>query len=88
VGHGHWWVAKKKSTFSKWVSKLKVGANGKHVKHKTIHMARGFEEVKGFEYEKIFIHVIKWGTLRSLVALVGQLIQMETFTTKCIKKKT
>jgi hypothetical protein len=50
-------------------------------------MARGFEEVKGFEYEKIFIHVIKWGTLRSLVALVGQLIQMETFTTKCIKKK-
>jgi hypothetical protein len=87
MGHGHWWVSKKKSIFSKWVSKLKVGANGKHVKHKAIFMARGFKKVKGFEYEDIFAHVIKRGTLRSLVALVVQLIQMENFTPKCIKKK-
>ncbi len=49
-------------------------------------MARGLGKVKGFEYENIFTHVIKWGTLRSLVAFVGQLIQMETFTPKFINK--
>jgi hypothetical protein len=75
MGHGHWWV-----------SKLKVGANGKHVKHETILMARAFGKVKGFEYEDIFALVIKWGTPKSLVALVVQLIQMENFTPKCIKK--
>jgi hypothetical protein len=86
MGHGHWRVSKKKSIFSKWVSKLKVGANGKHVKHETILMARGFRKVKGFEYEDIFVHMIKWGILISLVALVAQLIQMENFTPKCINK--
>jgi len=85
-GHGHSWVSKKKSIFSKWASKLKVGANAKHVKHRTILMAKGLGKVKGFEYENIFTYVIKWGTLRSLVALVGQLIQMETFTPKFINK--
>jgi len=86
MGHGHWWVSKKKSIFSKWVSKLKVRANGKHVKHETIFMAKGFGKVKGFEYEDIFAHMIKWGTLTSLVALVAQLIEMENFTPKCINK--
>lgn len=49
-------------------------------------MPRGFGKVKGFEYEDIFAHVIKWGTLRLLVALVAELIQMENFTPKCINK--
>ncbi len=62
----------KNPIISKWVFKQKTRVNGTHVKHKARLVARGCEQVEGLDYEDMFVLVVKWDTLRALVALVVQ----------------
>jgi hypothetical protein len=63
---------RKKIVFSKWVFKQKTGANGTHIKHEARLVAKGCEQVEGLDYENMFVPVVKWGTLKALVALVAK----------------
>jgi hypothetical protein len=60
--------------FSKWVFKQKIRVNRTHVKHKTRLVAKGCEQVEGLDYEDMFALMVKWDTLKALVALVDGIL--------------
>jgi hypothetical protein len=55
---------------AKWIFKVKPNLDGKLEKLKTQLDAYAYEQHEGIDFEKMFAHVVKWNTIRSIVALV------------------
>jgi len=62
----------KRSISARWVYKIKPALDGKPDKLKARLVARGFEQKAGVDFEETFAPVVKWSTVRSLVALAAQ----------------
>jgi len=56
---------------SKWLYKIKHGADGSIRKYKARFVARGFYQKEGEYYDDIFTLVHCYTTIRSIVALVA-----------------
>jgi len=62
-----------KAISSKWVYKLKPGTRGNPARYKARLVARGFEQRDGVDYLETFAPVVRWETIRILVALAVHL---------------
>lgn len=56
---------------TKWVYRVKTNADGSTTKLKARLVAKGFQQREGQDYNETFALVVKWNTLRSIVALGG-----------------
>eukprot|EP00253_Pinus_taeda_P034037 PITA_34037 len=56
----------------KWVYKNKYKLDGSFDKHKARHVAEGFAQKEGIDYEETFAPTAKWATIRTLFALAAQ----------------
>ena len=57
---------------SKWVFKRKVNANGEVERHKARLVAQGFSQKYGLDYEETFSPVVRFESIRSVIALGAQ----------------
>ncbi len=48
---------------------MKVGSTRKPTKLKVRLIAYGFQHIEGLDYDETFAFVIKWGTIRIIIAL-------------------
>jgi hypothetical protein len=55
-----------------WVYKLKKDVSGVIVKHKTKLVAKGYVQRVGVDFDEVFAHVARLGTVRLLLALAAQ----------------
>ena len=62
----------KKAVGSKWVFKLKVGPDGMVHKHKARFVAQGFSQKYGLDYDETFSPVVRFESLRTVIALAVQ----------------
>ena len=62
----------RKPVGSKWVFKLKVGADGLVYQHKARLVAQGFSQKYGCDYEETFSPVARFESLRALIAIAVQ----------------
>lgn len=62
-----------KAISSKWVYKLKPGTRGNPARYKARLVARGFDQRDGIDCLETFAPVVRWETIRILVALVVHL---------------
>ena len=71
---------------SKWVFKRKVNANGEVERHKARLVAQGFSQKYGLDYEEMFSPVVRFESIRSVIALGAQhklqLHQMDVSTSQ------
>ena len=56
---------------SKWIFKLKYNEDGKIDKYKARLCARGFKQVHGVNYDETFSPVVRYDSLRYLLALAA-----------------
>eukprot|EP00253_Pinus_taeda_P029075 PITA_29075 len=56
---------------SKWLYKIKHGANGSTEKFKARFVTRGFSQKEGVDYDEIFALVAQYNTIHSIIALVA-----------------
>lgn len=56
---------------TKWIYRVKTNADGSTAKLKARLVAKGFQQKPGQDYTETFAPVVKWNTLRSIVALAG-----------------
>ena len=63
---------KRKPVGSKWVFKLKVGADGLVYQHKARLVAQEFSQKYGCDYEETFSPVARFESLRALIAIAVQ----------------
>jgi len=56
---------------SKWLYKIKHGANGSVEKFKARFVARGISQKEGVDYDEIFAPVARYTTIRSIIALAA-----------------
>jgi transposase InsO family protein len=61
----------RKAISTKWVFRVKTNPDGSIAKLKARLVARGFQQKEGMDYTETFAPVVKWNTLRSVVALAG-----------------
>lgn len=61
----------RKTITTKWVYRVKTNADGSTAKLKARLVANGFQQKQGTDYTKTFAPVMKWNTLRSVVAIAG-----------------
>ena len=54
---------------SKWIFKIKHGANGSVEKHEAIFVARGFSQKEGIEYDETFSHVFRYTSIKTIIAI-------------------
>jgi hypothetical protein len=54
---------------SKWIYKIKHTADGSIEKHKARFVARGFSQVEGIDYEETFAPVVRYTSIRTIIAL-------------------
>ena len=57
---------------SKWVFKTKMNADGSINKHKARLVAQGFAQQHGIDYEETFAPVVKYVSLRAVLAIANQ----------------
>ena len=62
----------RKAVGSKWVFKLKTGADGSVQRHKARLIAQGFSQKFGFDYDETFSPVIRFESIRMMIALAVQ----------------
>ena len=62
----------RKAIGSKWVFKLKTDSDGFVERHKARLVVQGFSQKHGQEYDETFLPVIKFESLRTVIALVVQ----------------
>jgi hypothetical protein len=62
----------KSAISTKWIFKEKTGVDGQVLRRKARLVARGFEQQHGLDYEEVFAPVVKWATLRTLLAIASQ----------------
>ena len=63
----------KKAISSKWVYKLKPGTTGSPARYKARLVARGFEQQDGVDFLETFAPVVRWETIRILIAIAVHL---------------
>ena len=63
----------KKAILSKWVYKLKPGTTGNPTCYKARLAARGFEQQDGVDFLETFAPVVRWETIRVLIAIAVHL---------------
>eukprot|EP00253_Pinus_taeda_P025780 PITA_25780 len=56
---------------SKWLYKIKHGANASDEKYKARFVAQGFSQKEGVDYDEIFSPVSRYTTIRSVIALAS-----------------
>lgn len=59
----------KRAISSKWVYKIKPSINGNPARYKARLVARGFEQQDGIDFIDTFAPVVRWETIRILVAI-------------------
>lgn len=62
----------RKSVACRWVYALKRNSSGKVVRYKSRLVAKGFSQVKGVDYDEVFAPVVRYETLRFLLAHVAR----------------
>lgn len=62
----------RKAVGCKWVFKLKVDANGSVERYKARLVAQGFSQKFGLDYDKTFCPVVRFESLRTVIALAVQ----------------
>ena len=62
----------RKTVGSKWVFKLKVGPDGLVERHKARLVAQGFSQKQGLDYDETFSPVVRFESLRTVIALAVQ----------------
>ena len=62
-----------KAISSKWVFKVKPSNNGQPPRYKARLVARGFEQRDGVDYLETFAPVVRWETIRILIAIATHL---------------
>ena len=74
----------RKAIGSKWVFKLKTGADGLVERHKARLVAQGFSQKFGSDYDETFCPVVRFESVRTVIALAVQnglkLYQMDMTT--------
>lgn len=67
----NWFSFHKKKTLisTRWIFKSKLKPDGSLNKCNAHLIARGFEQKHAVDFDKIFALVVKWGTIRTVVAL-------------------
>ena len=60
----------RKALTTKWVLKKKLGPNGEILKYKARMVARGFQQVEGYDYTETYSGVVKAAAYRLLFALM------------------
>ena len=63
----------KKPISCKWVFKTKRDASGKVEKHKARVVAKGFTQVEGVDYKETFAPVVRYTSIRLLIAIAAKL---------------
>lgn len=59
----------RKAVSSKWVFKLRVGADGLVEQHKAQLVAQGFSQKFGLDYDETFCLVVRFESFQTVVAL-------------------
>ena len=63
----------KKAITSHWVFKVKPGLRSDETRYKARLVARGFEQIDGVDFVETFAPVVRWKTIRTLIAIVVHL---------------
>ena len=63
----------KKAISSKWVYKIKPGTPGNPTRYKARLVARGFQQKDGVDFLETFAPVVRWETIRVLIAIAVHL---------------
>ena len=58
---------------SKWIYKIKHAIDGSLKKYKARFVARGFSQKEGIDYEEIFTLVVRYTSIRAIMALAAKL---------------
>jgi hypothetical protein len=57
---------------AKWIFKIKKNQNGDINKLKARVVARGFQQREGIDYHDILAPVVRWSTIRTILALAAK----------------
>ena len=55
----------------KWIFKVKKNAQGEIIKHKARLVVKGYSHRKGIDYEEVFARVVRFESIRILIALAS-----------------
>ena len=58
---------------SRWIYKIKHGADGSIEKYKARFMAKGFSQKEGIDYEETFAPVARYTSIRAIISFVAQM---------------
>jgi hypothetical protein len=58
---------------SRWIYKIKHGADGSIEKHKARFVVRGFSQKEGIDYEETFAPIAKYTSIRTIIALAAKM---------------